>query len=243
MPFNLNDVANTFYQQLDEAVPTSTSDVTTSRITIASFINTLTYVIRNLNEFSPYIQNAVFKVTSGTRQYQLPTDFIHEISIRYRGFPLKKSNTSDFTFLITAVTSYPWQYSIFYPGNSNSSALAATGNPYLIIDPPPSETSPVGTPPIFPGFNDPYLMVTYHARIPTDFTTSNYTTYIFNLPEEYHPLLADLCSAFVMSNEGKNSIYQQRFTEISKKLSAMNYYVQRFGEKNADTMQNVWWED
>lgn len=242
MPFALLDTANIFYIKLQEGLPTSITDVATSRITIPNFINILTDVIRSLNEISPYVQHAVIAVTSGTRQYTLPTDFIYETSVRYRGWPLNKTTTADKTFLIATTTNYPWQYDILAPGTS-SSALAVTGNYYLIIDPTPSETSPVGTPPIFPGPSDPFIMVTYKARIPTDFTTSNYTTYTFELPEEFAPVLADLCVSYVMGLEQKTSIFQQNLLVATQKIKSISRTVATTAELNPGQSLNQWWDN
>lgn len=197
-------------------------------------------VIRKINTYSPAIQHAVIAVTSGLNYYQLGTDFIEETSIRYRSYTLTKTNTTDDTFLVAATADYPWQYDILWPMTS-SSALAVTGNPYLIVDPPPSETSPAGTPPIFPTFNDPYLMITYKARIPTDFTTSNYTTYTFNLPEEYHPMLSDLCLAYVMSIEGKDKTFENTFKNVAMQLQKINDFVQSQAEKNPNLPTPNWY--
>jgi hypothetical protein len=240
MPFALLDVANSFYISLQEGVPTSNTDVSTSRISIPNFVNILTFCIRKVNTYSPYIQHAVIPVTQGLQQYELGTDFIEEVSIRYRSYPLVKTNTTDETFLVAAIADYPWQYSIFWPGTA-SSALPVTGTPYLIVDPPPSETSPGGTPPIFPTFNDPFLMVTYTARIPTDFTISNYTTYVFNLPEEYHPMLSDLCTAYIMSVEGKDKTFENTFKNVAMQIQKINAFILGQAEKSPQIINPTWY--
>jgi hypothetical protein len=240
MPFQLLDIANTFFISLQEGVPTSSSDVSTSRISIPNFLNILTMNVRKINKYTPYIQNAIIPVVQGTANYSLGTDFMEEISIRYRSYTLAKTNTTDDTFLVAAIADYPYQYSIWWPGTA-SSAFPVTGNPLLLVDPPPSETSPGGPPPQIPTFNDPYLMVTYKARIPTDFTTSNYTTYTFQLPEEWHPYLSDLCTAYVMSLEGKDKTFENTFKNIASEIQTVNSFVQSQAEGSPNIINPTWW--
>lgn len=241
MPFSLSDVLNSYYISLDESVPTSSTDVATSRVSIPNFLNILTYTIRKLNEFSPFTQMAVIPVVNGQRQYKLPTDFITEMSVRYRGFPLRKANTADWTFLITAVTSYPWQYDVILPGTTSSNLGTPTGNYYLLVDPAPSESSPGGTPPIFPGFNDPFILITYQARIPTDFSSTNYSSYIFTLPEEYHPVLAELCTAYTIGLEGKTNMFEQVLKKAGATVKSINNaIVMGIAENSPNQIFNNW---
>src|SRR5271165_1540596 len=114
MPFAFLDLANTFYIGLQEGLPTSNTDVSTSRVSIPNLVNILTFVIRKINTYSPFVQHAVIPVTMGLNYYELGTDFIEEVSIRYRSYNLVKTNTTDDTFLVAAIADYPYQYSIFW---------------------------------------------------------------------------------------------------------------------------------
>jgi hypothetical protein len=241
MAFFLQDVLNSFYSRIQEGVPLNALDVTTSRITIPNFIVQLTSVVRSINDFSPFVQHAIISVTLGKQYYQLPSDFITETGVTYRSTRLRRAVSRDPYFMTSTNNSFPYQYDVLWPGTP-ASALIVTGNPYIIIDPPPPETSPAIVP-VFPGFNDPFLVIFYRARIPTDFSVANYTTYVFNLPDDVATILEDLVVAKIMALEGKANIYQQTFMEAIDKLKRLQSYVQSIGENNPEQIQDYWWND
>ena len=241
--FSLMDVFNMVYISLQEPMPTSATDQTSSRITLPNVLNILTYVIRRLNAVSGFIQHSIIPVTAGIRQYALPAEFIEEYSVKYRGIVLKKAPSIEATMLVATIEFIPYQYTIIWPG-TEASALPPTGQPYIILDPAPSETSAAlePNPPMFPSFEDPYLVIFYQARIPTDFNVNNYLTYNFNLPPEVHPLFADLVVAKIMSLEGKTDIFTETFETAVSAIKEINALNQSMAETGPLQVQNWWWE-
>lgn len=243
MPFALSGLLPTFYFGLKEPVPSSATDTTSSRVPIPAFLSNLNYCIQKLNTMQVYVQCAVIAVTPGQRQYALPADFIRETSVKYRGIPLAPTTSSDALFLSNIGNWFPFQYTIIYPGTSASS-VPPTGQPYLILDPPPSENSAQiePNPPPFPSFNDPYVAVFYNAMIPADFTVSNYTSYVFNLPALFQAIFVDLSLAFVARSEGKMDVWNAALQESIANIKEINSYARKIRERFKPQTSQVWFE-
>lgn len=142
----------------------------------------------------------------GQYDYVLPSDFIQENHVRWRGAPVAMRSFAEFPVFTKSTNGDPSIYSVVnYPQTNDSNDPLPLGSQTMVVWPPPA-TAGTGSPPRFPTQSDYWFSMTYYARIPTGFTAANMNTYNMNIADEFFSYLVYKTAATVFKVDGQPDV-------------------------------------